>query len=164
VPENRRPNSLRLKGFDYNTCGAYHITLSAYEMGAIFGELADHEVRLNPIGQMIAQIWEELPDHYPGVWADVYRVMPDHFHGIVVLVDPTVERLDAAPRTLSLSDVVHRFKSYTTTLHRRMTGDSKLWKRGYWDEIINSDPQLKTVRQYIYYNALKDYLKRTRQT
>jgi REP element-mobilizing transposase RayT len=155
----RRRNSLRLQGYDYSQVGAYHIVCTAAELGAVFGHPKGENVALNPIGQMVEEAWQQLPSHYSGVEVDIFKVMPDHFHGLVILVDPTVAGPDAEPRKLGLSDVVQRFKSLTTHRHRISTGKSHLWRRGYWDEIITSERQLDIVRRYIYYNALKDYLK-----
>jgi putative transposase len=156
----RRPNSMRLTGFDYTTCGAYHVVVAAIERGSVFGTPVAEDIQLNAIGEMVQKVWLELPTHYAGILVDIHKVMPDHFHGIVVLVDPTVVSLDTTPRTLGLSDVMQRFKAYSTTLHRQLTGKPKLWRRGFWDEIINTDKQLEATREYIYNNALKDFFKR----
>jgi putative transposase len=46
---------------------------------------------LNDAGRMVETVWNEIPEHYPGVDIDAFVVMPNHVHGIVVLVG-------AAPR------------------------------------------------------------------
>jgi putative transposase len=156
----RRPNSLRLKGYDYSQCGAYHIICSTHGAEDVMGSLANFEVRLNETGQSVEETWQQLPDYYPGVLIDVCKVMPDHFHGLLVLNNPKDFNLAASPRTLSLPDVVQRFKSLTTYKHRLATERPKLWKRGYWDEIISSPQQFETAQEYIHNNAVKDWLKR----
>ena len=63
---------------------------------------------------------------------------------------------------LSLSDIVHRFKSFTT--HRYMAGvknngwksfDGKLWQRSFHDHIIRNEESLDNIRAYIQNNPLK---------
>lgn len=63
---------------------------------------------------------------------------------------------------LSLSDIIHRFKSFTT--HRYMEGvknngwksfDGKLWQRSFYDHIIRNEESLDNIRAYIQNNPLK---------
>ncbi len=102
-------------------------------------------------GRMVQSVWNELPDAYPDVAVDAFQVMPNHVHGIVVLG----HRLDG-DQSLSLGDVVSRFKTMTTT--RYIAGVSqwkwprfqdRLWQRDYFDHIIRGDRVLDTVRRYI---------------
>ncbi|MCI5195684.1 MAG: transposase [Candidatus Electrothrix sp. AW5] len=98
------------------------------------------EISLTDAGRMVQTIWDEIPDHYPGVDIDEFRVMPNHIHGIVVLSNPVVgadpcvrpdcrvrlyippsrqnhqgqARGPAPTEPLSLPDVVQRYKSLTT--------------------------------------------------
>ena len=84
---------------------------------------------LNDAGDMVAKTWNEIPERYPGIGLDVMQIMPNHLHGIIVIY-----RVGAAPRGrpilgmengrahgpaptgyLSLSNVIERFKSLTTT-------------------------------------------------
>ena len=63
---------------------------------------------------------------------------------------------------MSLSDIVHRFKSLTT--HRYMGNvkdgewkpfDRKLWQRSFYDHVIRDDLDLNRIREYIRDNPLK---------
>ncbi|MEA2108658.1 MAG: transposase, partial [Pseudomonadota bacterium] len=64
--------------------------------------------------------------------------------------------------TLSLPDVVHRFKTMTTK--RYVAGvkqngwlrfDGKLWQRNYYDHIIRNENELNRIRRYIVDNPAK---------
>ena len=64
--------------------------------------------------------------------------------------------------TMSLSDIVHRFKSFTT--HKYMAGvksdgwkafDGKLWQRSFYDHIIRNEKSLDNIRAYIQNNPLR---------
>ena len=61
-----------------------------------------------------------------------------------------------------LSDIVHRFKSWTT--HQYMAGvgkdgwepfDGKLWQRSFFDHVIRNEEELNRIREYIRNNPLK---------
>ena len=66
-------------------------------------------------------------------------------------------RGDAPPmEPLSLSDVVHRFKSLTTARYRHgvyekrwLPFNRRLWQRNYHDEIITNERDLTRLRKYI---------------
>ena len=88
-------------------------------------------------------------------------VMPNHLHGLI-LIDrsrlgfhfgrargpaPTISR-----DSLSLSDLVQRFKSWTTRQYFDMRPSSlvgRLWQRNYFEHVIRNDGDLDRVREYI---------------
>jgi REP element-mobilizing transposase RayT len=137
--------SIRLDGYDYASAGAYFVTICTQDRACVFGDVVDGEMRSNPAGQMVQDVWDGLPTHYPGVNVDAFVLMPNHVHGVVLLtdddsvgagpracprggrvVDGVRPRDDGQPqgvaptgtRRLSLPDVVHRFKSLTTARYR----------------------------------------------
>jgi REP element-mobilizing transposase RayT len=162
----RRHNSLRLAGYDYSQVGAYHVTIGTQEQRQLLGKPKGLGIELTTIGREVERCWKEIPQHYYGVLVDAYAVMPNHFHGLVILVDPRAGDQNLTPRTLDLPAVIQRFKSLTTRIYRGLIGNlgstivERLWQRGYWDEIINSEAQFEKVQKYITNNALADYLKR----
>jgi len=50
------------------------------------GRIEKGQMRLNALGQAVADAWYDLPRHYPHVRLDAFVVMPDHAHGIVQLL------------------------------------------------------------------------------
>ena len=64
--------------------------------------------------------------------------------------------------TLSLPDVIHRFKTMTTKRYVdgvKQNGwprfNGKLWQRNYWEHIIRNESELNRIRQYIIENPVK---------
>jgi REP element-mobilizing transposase RayT len=164
-----------LKGYDYSQPGAYFITICTQDRACLFGEVVDGEMRLNDAGQMVQDVWDELPAFYPGVQTDAFIVMPNHIHGIIILVgtgshacpDEIGQPQGVAPTRLSLPDVVHRFKTMTTK--RYIDGVKKfgwtpfrrrLWQRNYYEHIIRNDHALQRIREYIWTNPLRWHLDR----
>jgi hypothetical protein len=64
--------------------------------------------------------------------------------------------------TLSLGDLVHRFKTMATKRYvdgvkqsgwRSFPG--KLWQRNYWEHIVRNETELNRIREYIHTNPLQ---------
>lgn len=166
-----RRRSIRLRGYDYHQPGAYFVTICTQNRECIFGEVVDRQMILNEAGRMVETVWRELPQHYAGIEVEAFVVMPNHVHGIIILVgagapacpDNPGRPQGVAPTmsTMSLPDVVHRFKSLTTARYRhgvRQDGwrpfPGRLWQRNYYERVIRGEKELNRVREYIINNPL----------
>ena len=159
----QRPDrrSVRLRSFDYTQCGAYFVTICAWERRSLFGEVVDGQVGLNALGNVVEETWLAIPSHFPGVELDASVVMPNHIHGIIVV---TVAAQHAAPGRPSpptfavipgsLGAIVRSFKSAVTKRANelRMPFGSQLWQRNYYEHVIRDDEVLDRTRQYIMTN------------
>ena len=81
----KRRRSIRLEAYDYSQPGAYFVTICTQHGECLLGQVIDGRMQLNDAGRMVQSVWDELPDHYPGVRINAFVVMPNHVHGIVVL-------------------------------------------------------------------------------
>lgn len=86
-PYRHHRRSIRLKGYDYTRSGAYFITSCVKDRMCLFGSVRDGRMRLNVLGEIVWDVWNGLPRHYPHVRLDAFIVMPNHIHGIIRLVD-----------------------------------------------------------------------------
>lgn len=84
-PQKHHRRSIRLKGYDYASPGAYFITICAQNRERMFGAVDKEGMQLNGAGRMVERWYRELPNKFPGIIADRYVVMPDHFHCIIIL-------------------------------------------------------------------------------
>ncbi|MDP2948641.1 MAG: transposase [Chloroflexota bacterium] len=176
-PARHHRRSIRLPAYDYGQPGAYFVTICTQNRELMFGEVIKGQMILNGPGQMVESVWRELPQHYPGVEVDTFVVMPNHVHGIIILVGagPRACPDNPAPSqgvagqpqgvaptgTMSLPDVVHRFKSLTTARYRRgvlhgrwLPFPGRLWQRNYYERVIRDEEELNRIRQYIIDNPL----------
>lgn len=96
-PAIHKRRSIRLKGFDYKTPGAYFVTICAFERAMLFGEIVDDKMHVNSLGEMVHAVWFDMPKHYDGIHVDAFIVMPNHAHGIIWIAG-------AEPRTRPNSD------------------------------------------------------------
>jgi len=65
-------------------------------------------------------------------------------------------------QTLSLPNVVHRFKTMTTKRYTDGVKNlgwqpfpGKLWKHNYWEHIVCNEFELQTIREYICNNPAR---------
>ncbi len=65
----------------------YFVTICTHNRQALFGQIVDGVMIENAYSQMVRQVWQGLPQHYPHVRLDAFVMMPNHLHGIVVLDD-----------------------------------------------------------------------------
>jgi len=169
-PTKHHRRSIRLRGYDYRQAGAYFVTICSQNRECMFGQVVEGQMILNAPGHMVELVWRELPQHYPGIEVDAFVVMPNHVHGIIILVgagpracpDKSGQPQGVTPTTtMSLPDVVHRFKSLTTARYRRgVLQDSwpafpgRLWQRNYHEHVVRSEEELNRIQQYVIDNPL----------
>lgn len=148
-PQKHHRRSIRLKGYDYSSEGAYFVTIVAQGRECLFGEIVDGEMRLNEAGEMVVRWWNELPNKFPNIELGEFVVMPNHFHGIIFImpnvgadlrvcpdgerVCPDGEENDSpqkgehmgspqqagSPLRVSLSQMIQWFKTMTTNEYIR---------------------------------------------
>jgi putative transposase len=86
IPHNRR--SIRLRGYDYTQCGAYFVTICAYQRLCLFGHIENDRVYLNRWGWIVVAEWNRTVYVRPNIILDAFVVMPNHMHGIIVITQP----------------------------------------------------------------------------
>lgn len=158
-PAKHHRHSIRLRGYDYATAGAYFVTICTHGHAKLFGEICNEQMVQHAAGAMIGDIWEALPKRFVNMSfvnmsIDTYVVMPNHFHTVVLL-----HQHADAPK---LGDIIGTFKSLTTRAYREGMRDSgwpafrlRLWQRNYYERIVRSDESLQHIREYIATNPAR---------
>ncbi len=156
----QRRRSLRLKGYDYSQAGAYFVTICTHRRTCLFGDLAQGVVRLNEVGIIAQQTWDELPVHYPHVSLDAFVVMPNHVHGIILLTDDPVvvgAGFKPAPTKLhAVPEIVRAFKNFSARAinDRQGSPGASVWQRNYYEHVVRDENDLSRIRQYIANNPV----------
>ncbi len=142
-----------MDGFDYSQSGAYYVTLVTRDREPIFGWIENGEMNLNPCGEIARAVWEDLPQHYPGMDFDAYCIMPNHMHGIIIIRDDVGEGLKPSP-TMPLSEIIRGFKTFSARKINEFqnTPGRSIWQRNFFDRIIRSNEELEKIRDYIFNN------------
>ncbi|MCX6244877.1 MAG: transposase [Bacteroidetes bacterium] len=170
-PEKHHRRSIRLKGYDYTTPGAYFVTICASDRGDFFGTTDNcrggsrTRPYLNDFGKIVEYTWMDLARHNPRISLDVYMIMPDHFHGIIMInrVEPAMMDENAtivvgagpgpAPtkRIHGLPEIVRQFKTFSARRINELRGSpgKPVWQRNYYEHIIRPGNEIERIRDYI---------------
>jgi len=174
-PDKHHRRSIRLKGYDYSSEGAYFITICTFQRQCLFGQIVEGDMQLNEFGQIAAECWQAIPEHFPHIELDEYIVMPNHVHGILVVKDTrrgiavqcpypglgdtqqtTYTSVFGKMSSGSIPTVVRSYKSATTkyiNIRREAVG-TPVWQRNYYDHIIQNERSLQHIRHYVTNNPL----------
>lgn len=157
-PDIHHRRSIRLKGFDYSSNGAYFITVCTQDRANLFGkvvvgaDLVSAQVQLNNAGQMVEDVLINTICSFNGIDLVNHTIMPNHIHFIAIL-----SRADtrSAP-TGTISDVVRILKSETTVkyINGVKSGlyspfNKRIWQRNYHDRIIRDEREYLRICRYI---------------
>ncbi|HEY5729703.1 MAG TPA: hypothetical protein VIS72_06595, partial [Anaerolineales bacterium] len=86
-PQKHHRRSIRLKGYDYASAGAYYVTIVAWQRECLFGDVVNGDVRLSQRGEIVRKWWEEIPRHFQNVETGAFVIMPNHVHGIIYIIE-----------------------------------------------------------------------------
>jgi len=166
--EKHHRRSIRLKGYDYSLAGTYFVTICVKERKCVFGDVQNSNVVLSPIGEIVYQRWNEIPNNFNSVKLYVFIVMPNHLHGIVVMTnDCRGVQLNAptrnasnfygliSPKQKTLSVIIRTFKAAVTTLCRKNNYHFFELQRNYYEHIVRNEDELNRIREYIINNPLQ---------
>ncbi len=172
-PQRKSP---RLADYDYSQNGAYFVTICTKNRANLFGAVdKDGVMHRSGWGDIAHSCWTEIPDHFPRVMLDAYVIMPNHMHGILFLLDISIDAeqkkivkkdvgaIHESPLHMpqkhggskkdSLSAVIGLYKS---TVARRINTlceqPQKIWQRSFHDHIIRNEVSLTKLREYVICN------------
>ncbi len=180
-PEIYHRKSIRLKGYDYSSNGAYFITICVKDRVSIFGEIVNGKMNLNGYGKIVLEEWLKTEEIRENVIMDEFIIMPNHFHGIIFIEDSGRGDPVGSPifsdnekrashrlaptesKTLkpnSLGAILGQFKSISTKKINKLNQIYFQWQRNYYEHIIRNEKALNNIRKYIIENPLKWQLDR----
>ncbi len=161
-----RKKSLRLQNYDYGKNGLYFITICTKHSQHLFGTIEKGNMLLNSAGEMVKTVWFEIPLYYDGFVLHEFVLMPNHIHGIIEISQHNEQRTATGGLSLqnrmTVSDVVHRFKTLTT--RRYIAGvhkngwesfHKKVWQRSYHEHVIRNEVSYKKIVEYVQLNPMK---------
>jgi putative transposase len=173
--DSRHRRSVRLKGFDYASPGAYFVTICTYDRAPLLGQVVSGNVVLSEIGRIVAEEWLRTLQVRVEVALDAWVIMPNHLHGIL-LVNPNapVGAYGHTPLPVindgalagalavacfrspshSLGAIVRGFKGAAARRVNAWRGTPKapVWQRNYHEHIIRNERELWAIEEYIQNN------------
>ena len=155
----QKRKSLRLKNFDYNSTGAYFVTICTKNKECILSDIVDSvgvgasttrnvQVQLTDIG-IIVQKHLLSSERTSGVKIDRYVIMPNHIHAIILL-DSSKYNVAATPSGEKLPLVISAIKRFCA----KEIG-ANIFQRGYYEHVIRNKDEYKETVKYICDNPIK---------
>jgi len=160
--------SIRLKGYDYSTTGAYFATICARNHECLFTRICrnvgaglapalsyEYTFPLSDLGEILKKNWQEIENDFSTVYLDAFIIMPNHIHGIIVNQRATAR---VAP---TLGRIIGSFKSKCSVQYlqhlqsNRLNDSGKIWQRNYYEHIIRNEEELNKIRKYIAENPTR---------
>jgi putative transposase len=179
-PNKHHRHSIRLRGFDYGSAGAYFVTIVVRNRECVLGDVTPaSDVRLSNLGEIVRDEWEALERRFPRLVLEEFVIMPNHIHGVLVIEGggdddqkageasatkppsscrPTLA--DASPlpahgtQAGSLGAIVQNFKSVSSRRINMQLGNAGVpfWQRNYWEHVVRGMADLARIREYIQAN------------
>ncbi len=164
--------SIRLKGHDYSSAGAYFVTLVLQHRLRLFGAINENGMQLSSTGAIARQCWEDIPIHFPYVALDEFVIMPDHMHGIIVIRQDDDNHcrglINQAPTNhistnqsdwmlmknpkRTLGKIVRWYKARAAKMIHDSGENMFQWQRNYYEHIIRNEHELLAIQKYILNN------------
>lgn len=155
--KKRRKKSIRLQGFDYNSAGAYFITICTENRQQtlsriVGGDVLDApKVQLLPYGEIADKYLRQLDAFYDAIRVDGYVIMPNHIHILLIVFENGASRTSPPTRQHS---AVSRFVSTFKRFCNKEYGHN-LWQRYCNDHIIRNQEDYDKHLKYIQENPIR---------
>ena len=154
LPARKHP---RLKGYDYSSNGAYHITMCVEDRHEMLGTIVGRDalgapciVELSEYGKIVHKEIEDTPSYYKNVFIDKFTVMPNHIHMIILITGENGAPRASRPTTALIPRIVSILKKKTN----KMFGFN-IWQDRYHDRILRNEEEYQTRWRYIDENPAK---------
>jgi REP element-mobilizing transposase RayT len=104
-------------------------------------------------GEIVSNLWKDLPRRFPAVELDAFVVMPNHLHGILWLggAKPDAD----SERVVPLGEVLRTFKALSARSVRTRPMPQFGWQRNYYEHVVRDEADLARIRQYIQDNPIR---------
>ena len=152
----RKPT--RLKDYNYNSEGAYFITICTHNRKNLFSDIvgAIHEspeIKLNSKGFIVEKYINQLNTRFASE-IDKYVIMPNHIHLIAVVDERSIRESTLHKRSI-ISNTIGYFKMNVSREIHKNGYWGEIWQRSFHDHIIRGENDHKKIWEYIDTNPQK---------
>ena len=157
---NNLPNrkNTRLKDFNYNSIGAYFITLCVEDRYQVLSKIvggdvldAPKNIELLPYGIIADKYINQLNDYYDNIEVKSYAIMPNHIHIMLLVCDNGAS--GTSPPTRQHTTVSHFVSTFKRFCNKEY-GEA-IWQRGFYDHIIRNREDYEKHLRYINENSAR---------
>ena len=164
----RKRKRLRAENFNYNSNGAYFLTICSLNHEHVFGRIVGAvdldgpenvrpQIILSECGEIVEKNIKTMAGIYKDISIDKYVIMPNHIHFLLNVFDPDYP-LNNAPTG---NRQRNRISNFETALKKYSTEEigENVWQRGFHDHIIRNEEDYQKHWQYIEDNPIKWLMK-----
>ena len=152
----RKPT--RLQNFDYNSEGAYFITICTEKRKNILSTIStvgegSPLPQLSLHGKIVDKWIQDIPNKYQEVSVDCYVIMPNHIH-LLLSLSKDDGRGNPSP---TVDTIVGWFKYHATkeiNIQRKTMGE-RFFQRSFYDHIVRNLEDYREICKYIYENPIR---------
>ncbi len=143
----------RLQGYDYNTPGAYFLTVCTENRKCLLSRIVWSEqsegssIDLLPYGIIAAKYINQLSSFYSDLSVDSYVIMPNHIHILLRVLEGPSDKMVTTRQNTVVSRFVSTFKRFCNKEYGR-----NIWQQRSYDHIIRDQADYDTHLKYIYEN------------
>ena len=147
---------MRLPEYDYNTPGAYFLTICTENRKCLLsrivgtGVLDGPKIELLSYGEIAARYLNQLDAFYEYLSVESYVIMPNHIH-ILLCVNKTEESPSRTPFPTLQNSIISAFVSTFKRFCNKEFGKN-IWQARSYDHIIRNQQDFDRHLQYIYEN------------
>ena len=156
--------NIRLKNYDYNSPGAYFVTICTEKKKKLFWKneidpdkftwevvgancVRPRNLPLSDSGKAVLEELERWNNTYDPVFLQSYVIMPNHLHIMVIVSADENGRPQVAP---TLDRMVKQFKG---AISKKIGGT--IWQKSFAEHVIRDKKDYETKTNYIYENPLR---------
>ena len=151
----------RLNNFDYNSTGAYFITLCTKDRRCILSRVVGTGVPDGPLvqltkyGKIADKYINSMNDYYKHITVEKYVIMPNHIH-LLLRIPDLRGGPSGTPVPTVQNSAISKFVSSLKRFCNKEYGEN-IWQSRSYDHIIRGyEDYIETIR-YIHENPIKWY-------
>ena len=161
--------STRLKYFDYNSAGAYFITICTQNRRCILSEIVGTGVldcpyaELTKYGEIADKYIKQISNFYEYLSVESYVIMPNHIHLLLIIKDTECVNKEIGQSGTPVPTNVKRANSilsqFVSTFKRFCNKEygENIWQSRTYDHIVRDSEDYEAYMRYIYENPIRWY-------
>ena len=177
--EHKNRKTTRLEIFDYNSQGAYFITVCTQNKEHLLSKIVLKEtfvgtgvpdgpqtskeiyVELTEYGKIANKYINQLNDFYENISVDDYVIMPNHIHLLINIHEngpsrtPVPTELVCVEKTIQNSTISRFVSTFKRFVNKEI--DKNVWQMRSFDHIIRDNKDYEFHIKYIHENPIKWY-------
>ena len=162
MEELKKRKTPRWQRYDYNSAGAYFITICTQSRRCILsrvvgtGVLDCPQIELTKYGEIADKYIKQLSDFYDHISIESYVIMPNHIHVLLIIKEDGQSRTPVPTNVMRSNSTLSKFISTFKRFCNKEYGEN-IWQPRFNDHVIRSRKDYEEHLRYIYENPNRWY-------